>query len=416
MERHTMSKRELDHVMVIQHILSGELTQKEAASLMRLSVRQVGRKVKRYMQDGMQGLIHKNRGRPSNRKAPPSVVSKVLVLLKTVYSGFGPTLVAEKLAKHHAIQVSHDSVRRIMIQSGLMKSRKAKVLEHVWRERKHHFGEHVQVDGSYHKWFNNEYTTLIAFIDDATSHIELMFADHETTQSLAQAMQLYIKKHGCPRALYADRGRTYKVNNGKNKATHVTQFVRMINELDIQMINARSPQAKGRVERLFRTLQDRLTKELSLQSITTIDAANSFLQEHYIETINQKIRIPPKSELNLHTPLTGQDLNTIFCIKEYRKLNNDRTVSYKNRWFLLDKNQPVQLKKRSEITICISFDGTISLKKRSIRLNAREITKPIRHPKKPEAPKISNIYQKPAKNHPWRDPGLRDKNGTFLLR
>lgn len=411
-----MKKHELDQLVLIEHILEGKLTQKEAAQLMGLSVRQVRRKVKRYLHEGPTRLAHGNRGKQSNRSTDPTLVKKILDKLTTVYHGFGPTLVAEKLKEFDGIEVSHDTVNRVMRKNGLIVPRKMKKVDHVWRERKHHFGELVQVDGSLHLWFNNEYSTLIAFIDDATSTVELMFADHETTKSLSEAMQRYLGKHGRPRALYADRGKVYSVNHAKDDGPRRTQFVRMLNELDICMINAYSPQAKGRVERLFRTLQDRLVKELKLRGITTIAEANKFLQDSFIVTINEKLRVPAKSTVDLHRPMKDIDTSSIFCIKEYRKLNDDRTIRYKNRWFLLSRKQPVKLHRSRKITVCVSFDGTISLVAANKKLNYAEINKPKKQKPKEVDKIVKEMYRKPKKNHPWREPGLDWENRTFLKR
>lgn len=411
-----MSKREVDMISMFDCILKGEISQKKAAEILGLTPRQVRRRQRRYEAFGALGLAHKNRGKTSNRRIPSEVEAAALDLLRTIYRGFGPTLAAEKLEKNHEIVMSKESVRKLMKGSGLWISREKRKIERLWRERKHHFGELIQIDGSYHRWFNNEFSTLIAFIDDATSIVELYFADHETTESLATITQSYLKKYGRPVALYADCGKVYKVNMYKYEQPRQTQFVRMLGELDIRMINAHSPQAKGRVERLFKTLQDRLVKELALLNIKTIDEANSYLRESFIAELNEKISIPAKNELDLHRSIENYDLKAIFSYKEKRKLNNDRTICYLGRWFLLNKLQPFKLYVGCSITVCSNFDGAVSLMANGHRLDFKEIEKPVKQAKTKEKKQQNTNSRpiiKPAENHPWK---LEGKSNFLKLQ
>lgn len=408
-----MSKKEADMVYIFECIVNKEISQTKAAQILCLSTRHIRRKLRRYEKEGSLSLAHANRGKLSNRRTAGETIALIMSLLETRYSGYGPTLAAEKLAKYHAIPIDHETLRRLMIQHGLWQKKERRVVEHVWRERKHHFGELVQIDGSYHKWFNDTYSTLIAFIDDATSVVELFFADFETTESLAIITQSYLAKHGRPRSLYADCGKVYKVNNAKDQDHHETQFVRMLGELDIKMIHAYSPQAKGRVERLFKTVQDRLVKDLALHNIKTMEEANAYLRNVFMAEINELISIQAKNELDLHRSLDGFDLKTIFCHKETRKLNKDRTISYYGRWFLIKKEQPVRLYAGSVITVCRDFDGTISLMLGNKRLDYKEIEKPLKQakPKENELFKVDGREhngQKPPRNHPWRSGGKYD--------
>lgn len=403
-----MNKKEADQIIIFDSIIKGQISQKEAAIILKLGPRQVRRKLKRYLMQGAEGLVHRSRGKPSNRRLSEEIRVKIVELLTTIYPNLGPTLAAEKLAENHQIYIDHETLRRLMIEESLWQMHQRKFISHVWRERKLCLGELVQVDGSYHQWFNNQYTTLIAFIDDATGMVELLFADHETTESLVNISKSYLNKYGRPRALYADCGRVYKINNAKDVRDRDTQFGRMLKELDIEIIHAYSPQAKGRVERLFKTLQDRLVKELKLRKIETIEDANGFLKEVYIDIFNQKFSKPARSTVNLHRSIEGYDLNAIFCIKEVRILNNDRTISYKNRLFFLRKDQPVQLYKKCKITVCVHLDGTISLRFSGKKLDYKEIVdKPHREKKRPEKIIRNNLFR-PPQNHPWRNPGEMD--------
>ena len=336
---------------------------------------------------------------------PPGVIDKILSLRRERYSDYGPTLLAEKLASNHDIHVDHETIRRILLKNGEWKTRRRKGVRHVWRERKHYFGDLVQIDGSLHDWFEDgTLHTLIAFIDDATGRVELLFAQQETIKSLVDCTRMYLKKHGRPMALYADCGKVFRVNNYKKEEERPkTQYERMLRELDIEMIHAYSPQAKGRVERVFQTLQDRLVKELRELGIKSIEMANKFLQDEFTHFFNDKFAQPPANALDLHRSIDGYDLNSIFCIKDRRILNNDRTVVYKEQWLQLDKKQPVQLSAGVSVTVSKNFDGTLHLSFKGQKLNFVPIKKEQRRRKVPkkQAPKRDS-YHKPSKNHPWR--------------
>ncbi len=407
-----MSKKELDQVLILDSILKGELTQNEGSVLLNLSTRQVRRKLKRYQKAGIPGLVHESRGKPGNRRTPTEIVEKAIHLIKTLYKDWGPTFVAQKFAKKHDIHIDHETLRRIMIREQLRSEKKKKTKKvYTWRERKWCFGELLQADGSYHDWFSTgEYCTLIAFIDDATSNVELLFADHETYNSLIDITLAYIKKYGFPRAIYVDCGKVYRVNNGTDRKNRKTQYQRMLAEVDIEVIHAYSPQAKGRVERLFGTLQDRLAKELVLNKIKTIDDANKFLKAGFIEEFNQQFSVEPTKDIDLHRSIEGYKLNSIFCIKKNRILKNDRTINYEGRWFALGKDQPIRLYPRSIITVCTYRDGTISLMANDHRLKYSEINKPKKRVQEATDPYKTDrrtLGNKPPQNHPWRKSGKR---------
>lgn len=412
-ERILMSRKEIDQIAIFESIKKREITQKKAAEILKLSREHVCRKLGKYMKGGPESLIHKGRGRQSNRKFSSEVLKKIKELLMTVYKGFGPTFAAEKLRESHLIIINHETLRRLMIKWDIWYVRRKKRDDHVWRERKHHFGEMLQGDGSYHKWFNNEYTTLLALIDDATGIVELLFAEQETTESVSTVTKNYIKKYGIPRELYVDRGKVFKVNIHNPKGTRRTQYERMCNELGVEFSFAYSPQAKGRVERLFGTLQDRLCKELSIQGVKTIDQANVFLKEVYMSLHNERFAKTPHNNLDLHRPSGDYNLESIFCIKEKRILNNDRTIRYNNRWFQLAKKQTVILRAGCSIVVLKAFNGTISLKFNGHNLAFKEIFKANAPTKQKEKMKKSSdrrVYgHTPMRNHPWRTLGALGK-------
>lgn len=389
----------------IQLVIAGALTRKEAARLLGYSVRQIKRKVNAFKKNGKMSLIHGNTGRSSNNKTPDSTVHKILKLIKTKLQGFDLSHAADMLSKHYNIATNRETLRQLLIAHNLWHPSKAERLKHGWRERKAHQGEMLQGDGSYHIWFGKSYSTLLAFIDDATSRVELLFVEQETTEGMAQLLRTYIEKYGRPRALYTDRGKVFKVNKVSDDKPRQTQFQRMATELDIDFIHAQTPQAKGRVERLFRTLQNRLVKELAFYGITTQKEANKFLQSQFIDEFNKQFSNEPRKPGDLHQSLENINLNSIFCYKDVRILKRDRTIRYKNRWFLLDKKQPVKLYPSCRITICRGFDDTFWLTAKGVKLHCKEITEP-KTVKRKEKPKVvSDKIYRPPKNHPWREAG-----------
>lgn len=420
-----LRQKELDCMIIFERIKKKELRQDEAAKLLKLSNRQVRRKFKRYRLDGAEGLVHKSRRKKSNRAINSSIAAEILRLLQEKYLILkdrpGPTFLADQLVKNDGIVIDHETLRRLMISEGLWTVSHRKKRQHQWRERKHHVGELVQVDGSLHIWFGEEYSTLIAFIDDATGKFQMgEFVDRESTEDLGRVTHDYVEQHGRPLALYSDRGSTYKVNN-KDGKVHKTQYQRMLQELDIELIHARSPQAKGRVERLFKTLQDRLVKELELASITTREAANTYLKKLYIPEHNAKFAVEPFIKSDFHRTIDGYNLNTIFCFKFERTINNDYTISFKDTLFQLERSQPVPVRRRQRVNIHEHFDGTIDIIMGGTRLAFKKITKQIGKPKqKKEKVAVRRVqklvYHKPKLSHPWRTYGAGPDISTELKK
>ncbi len=401
-----MSKKEIDQITVFEDLKKKVIKQNHAAKFLNLSARQIKRKLKKYRVFGARGLIHGNRGKPSNRKLDLDLVTKALSLIENHYPDFAPTFASEKLEEIHGLIINHETLRIKMTEAGLWLPKKKRVTHRAWRERKAHLGELVQLDGSPHAWFEDRAPacTLLAFIDDATSKILwLEFAYQEATIPIMKATKSYLEKYGRPLELYVDRGKVFKVNLNNPDDDKITQYRRSLNELSIKVIYARSPQAKGRVERLFGTLQDRLVKELRLAEISTMEEANQFVQGIYLHKHNQKFAIEPREKQNFHRSIQGFDLNEIFTQQEERTLTNDFTIAYHHKWYQLVKNQPTLVFPKNTITVLRYLDGNIKLKLRKTNLNFQEILKPISKPK--QILTTVQIIKKPwipPVDHPWR--------------
>ena len=335
METLPMSAQEISQIATFERLSERAVKQKEAAMILGLSTRQIKRKLKLFRRLGAPSLIHSSRGKPSNNQLDPVIRQRAISLIENKYPDFAPTFASEKLEENHHLVINHETLRLSMIAAGLWTPGKRTVKHREWRERKEWFGEMVQLDGSDHDWLEDRAPrcTLLAFIDDASSKIMcLEFAD-ETTVGVMGATKRYIEKHGIPYEFYADRGKVFKVNIHNEEEDKVTQYRRAIEELGGKITYARSPQAKGRVERLFGTLQDRLVKELRLRGISTIQEANEFIEGEYLARHNQKYAVEPKSKTDLHREAKGYDLDEIFCIKEIRVLTPDFTLRHKNKWY-----------------------------------------------------------------------------------
>lgn len=426
MKTFNLNQGELDSMVILERIRKNELTQAEAAHMLKISDRQLRRRLKRYLLDGPDGLAHKGRGKPSNRSLPKKIVAEIFQLLQEKYLLLrekpGPTFVADQLKKTHGITIDHETLRRLMISKGLWTVSNRKRRRHQWRERKHHVGELVQIDGSLHLWFGEEQSWLVAFIDDATSKIAVAeFVDGETTKDLGNLTHEYVQKYGRPLAQYCDRGGVYKVNNNNDGKLHKTQYERMLQELDIKLIHARSPQAKGRIERLFGTLQDRLVKELELAGITTRDAANEYLKNVYIPEHNARFAEKPLNDADFHRPIDRINVQAIFCLKFERTINDDYTVVFKNVWFQIKERQQVFVRRGQRVQVHENFDGTIDLLRDGKRLEFKRIAKKTSKPKTVKKEKEDRrgqrlVYYKPPPSHPWRHRVVQPDISTELKK
>jgi transposase len=417
----SLSAWELREHKIINQALEGKLTNRQAAEELDISTRQVKRLKIKVREGGVKELAHKNRGRKSNNQFFKEYLEHAIELIKEKYYDFGPTFAAEKLLENHGIKLGKETVRKAMSQAGLWQPRSRKLHAHyrAWRERKEHYGEMQQFDGSYHDWFESRLLgsngepvmeeCLLAAIDDATGKLtKLKFDQSEGVVPVSQYWLEYVKTLGKPLKIYLDRFSTYKINNKHlfDDPKVLTQFERTMKELDVDVIHANSPQGKGRIERLFKTLQDRLVKDLRLAGINTIEEANIFLEKIFIPKFNAKFSVVAKKPENLHTPLTEAELtriNNIFSIQSYRNVNNDFTVRFKSKWFQLKEQQPTLVLRKDQILVEEHLDGSIHLNLRNKYLEYTEL------PQRPEKVKMhvtgltkERQLWKPPMNHPWK--------------
>lgn len=362
-----MSKKEVNRLTIIRDLKLKRLSQKDAGKRLNLSDRQIRRLLKRYKKEGEMGLISRKRGKVSNNRISEELREKVLSLIKEQYYGFGPTLAAEKLDELHNIIISRETVRQIMIAENIWKSKvKKEKRAHQMRERRGKFGELIQIDGSPHDWFEGRRPrcNLTVFIDDATGEfMELFFSETETMEAYMETMQAYILEYGLPRALYTDKHVVFRTNKpdpitGRN----ITQFGRAMKTLEIELISANSPQAKGRVERANQLLQDRLVKELRLRKINTIDEANEFLKE-YKEILSNKFAVKAKSTENAHrkTVHTEDELDLIFSRHSSRTISKNLEIHYKNTVYQLQTESSGLSMRGAQIAVCESFNSDVTL-------------------------------------------------------
>ncbi|WP_286906564.1 ISNCY family transposase [Roseovarius sp.] len=339
-----MSERELNRIEVLSQVTRSAMTVVTAASVLGLSRRQVHRLLKDFQSEGPGAVRHKARGRRSNNRIDPAVREFALILVRENYLDFGPTLAAEKLADDHGLQVSRETLRKWMQDAGIWLSRKQRRTFHQPRLRRECLGELIQIDGSDHRWFEDRgpACTLLVFIDDATSALmQLRFVTSESTFSYFEALDLYLATHGRPVAFYSDKHTVFRVAQQGAKTGHgMTQFGRALNELNIEILCANSSQAKGRVERANRTLQDRLVKELRLAGIADMDAANAFLPG-FMERYNARFAKAPRRPDNLHRPMNikPDQLRDVFCFRDQRYVGQQLTFSYERKRIMLDESE-----------------------------------------------------------------------------
>jgi transposase-like protein len=412
-KRIIMSHKEAGRYDIIKKAIDKEIKGSQAADILNLTSRHV-RRLKRKVKDkGLEGLIHASRGKPSKKKIPDDEREKIIKLLHKHYHDFGPTFATEKLDEDHKITRDPKTIRAIMIDEDLWKPKKKKKQEYrSWRQRRQSFGEMQQYDGSYEYWFEDrgKKCCLLASIDDATGKItQAKFDAHEGVEPTFNFWQTYLENHGKPRAIYVDKFSTYSMNHklAKENPDTLTQFQRAMQQLGIEVISANSSQAKGRVERLFKTLQDRLIKELRLHTISNVKDANTFLEKTFIPKFDARFGVIPRSQENLHTKVTKKehsDFPSIFSKHYERIIRNDYTLSYKNIWYQLEETQSVAIFKQDIVKVEERFDGTIVFKLKGRCLKYKQL--PVR-PKKSSLKKdpwvlAQRVPVKPAADHPWR--------------
>lgn len=419
-----MSQKERDRIRVLEDVIRGRLKQGEAAKVLGISTRQVRRIVKRYKKDGDQGLVHGLRGRQSNRKIGGEVKKTALQQLRKQYRGFGPTLASEKLLERQSICVSRETVRQWMMAEGLWVSRKKRVKHHSWRPRRSCFGELVQMDSSIHDWFEGrgEEAWLISMIDDATSRPYMRFFPDDSTETNMAALKGYIRRHGRPMAIYADKASHFRTTRQAsmeeqlNGTPALTQIQRALGALGIEYISANSPQAKGRVERCFGTAQDRLVKEFRLNGISSIAQANEFLKKKFIPMWNLRFTVKPANAANLHRSRQGFDLEAIFSRQHTRTVAKDYTVSFQNQLFLIHRKEITAGLRGSKVTMEQRLDGSLRMRWKNRYLKFEPVKKSEKNPEKNPGDALglrlrtSPTKYKPGPHHPWR----QDNNRTFL--
>jgi hypothetical protein len=403
------TQEELKRLNVIHKVLDKNITQIEAAGVLDLTDRHIRRMAARIAKEGDKGIVHKLRGQPAHNCTLDKVKKKALSLCKDIYEGFSPTLASEKLFERDKIKVSRELLRTWFIKEHIAyASRKARPHRN-WRERKANYGQMVQADGSHHDWFEGRgpWCVLMGQIDDATSKVSAEFHGHEGTLPFMASFKLYVRAKGIPISVYIDRHTTYKSNKKPSIEDELedreplTQVGRALKELGVDVIFAHSAQAKGRVERLFRTFQDRLVKEMRLRKIKSIEEANSFLKE-YLPIYNKRFSVPAVKSADLHRPLPkGIDLDRILCKKTEHVLRNDFTVAHDKKLYQVDNN--IRAKK---VIVEERIDGSMIIAHKDKVLKYKEI---INRPKQSKE-KLQHIFKPrkiyvPPKDHPWKTAG-----------
>ena len=413
MELLEMSKKELSRVEVMERIKAKRMTQKKGAEALGISVRQVRRLWKNYQEKGAIGLVSKSRGKPSTNRLPTETRQRAIDLLHSLYTDFGPTFAHEKLVEKHGLELSSGSVRQIMIRENLWTPRKAKkIIAHQMRERRACVGELVQIDGSPHRWFEDRAPscTLLVFIDDASGKLgELRFVKSESFFSYAEASRAYIERHGKPVAFYSDKHGIFRVNQPSvGVGDGLTQFGRAMQELEIAIICANTPQAKGRVERANLTMQDRLVKEMRLLEISSMEEGNAYLPE-FMEDFNRRFAVTPRSNNDAHRLLLLKDnLDQILTWQETRIISKNLSIQFKNVVYQIQTNRPTYALRKAKVTVCLKADSEVAIlykgkelaytifkkqAKQSEVLSSKDIDRKV--------DKVRKQY-KPAADHPWR--------------
>jgi len=415
----TMSQKELKRLHVIRKAIDKCIKQREAADLLELSQRQVRRLVKRVREESDKGIIHRSRGKQSHRAIADRTRQKALAFCRGIYAGFNPTFASEKLFERDKIKISRETLRQWFITEGVVYDKRKARPHRRWRPRKAHCGQMVQLDGSHHDWFEGRVAdcVLMGYIDDASSRVYARFYEYEGTFPAMDSFKRYILKYGLPISVYFDRHSTYKSTKKQTLEDELlnrqalSQFGRALEELGVHFIHAQSAPAKGRVERLFKTFQDRLVKEMRLEGIKSIADGNKFL-EHYLSVFNKRFAVEPAMDEDLHRPLlVGANLEKILTVRTERTLRNDFTVVHKGKLYQVEDSI------RSDKVIiedCLSGKRLITYKGRALRY--KEITQ---RPVKIKQPRKIHKANIPSWDHPWRNrvlqgyPVVRSKEEVF---
>jgi len=408
-----MSEKERERLKVFERVKRGELQQVEAAEICGLSYRQTRRLYQRYRKLGDGGLVHRGRGRPSNRGYATEFQQAVMARYQERYPDFGPTLAVEKLAGD-GYRLDHETLRHWLLKAKLWRKRRKRARHRSWRERRAHFGELVQMDGSHHQWYEKRAakSCLMNMVDDATGQSQALMAAEETSFAAMELLWQWIERYGIPRALYTDRKNVYVLDKATRARAAdsgqeaLTQFGRACKQLNIKIIEAYSPEAKGRVERSHGTYQDRLVKELRLAGMETIAGANELLCSGFCAQLNEKFAVAPRAAADYHRAAKGYDLAAIFCHEEERTATSDWVVRFENQFYQLEPRSKGQSPK-GKIKAQRYLNGELHFRYGQDELNYTvlpERPQPVMKPKKRKrqpGPSIMEKYVSPA-NHPWR--------------
>ncbi|MCR4314647.1 MAG: ISNCY family transposase [Candidatus Uhrbacteria bacterium] len=389
MEHIIMSSKENERVKVVHDILAGRRTQINEAKRLKVTTRCIRYWIRSFEKRGAKGLVHGNRKKKSPRCVPKRERMKIVSLIRKKYADFGPTLATEKLVEQHGIQRDTKTIRSIMVEERLWIPQNGKrrmiAVHRSWRERRSRCGELVQFDGSYHNWLEGRdgsaMQCLLAAVDDATG--ELMWvklAPHEGTLPVMGFFTEYANEHGFPASIYLDRFSTYKMTQDVaiQNPDLKTQLQRAMKTLGVDLIFALSPQAKGRIERLFKTLQDRLVKELRIRGISSVRDANHFLEHAYLALYSNKYGVEPKEPQDAHRPLSKREKDLLpetLCRMESRVLRNDFTVSFESRWFQVLPTKGLAIRPKDPVVVRQYPNGELSFAIRNKHLSIKPISK-----------------------------------------
>ena len=415
-----LSMREADRAAVIAQVAEKRLKQREAAERLGLSVRQVRRLVARHRDLGAAGLASGHRGKRSNNAIGGAVRREVMDLVRERYGDFGPTFAREKLVEHHGHRLSAETLRKWMIADGLWRAKaRREPRSHPSRPRRECVGDLVQIDGSPHDWFEGRgpACTLIAYVDDATTRLLATgFFAEETTEAYMRTTRAHLEAHGRPVAYYSDRYSVFRVNR-KGGEDRPTQFTRALRTLDIAAIHAHSPQAKGRVERANRTLQDRLVKEMRLRGIGGMAAGNAYLPE-FMADFNRRFAVAPRNAEDAHrkVPHDAGELDLILCEQHARKLTKNLAISFEGRLYQVTGRGKGYRLRGAAVTVCKGFDGAVRVLRDGRELPVELLAEgaeppPVEDGKtvrlrvdRAKAEQRARPAWKPAPDHPWRRP------------
>jgi transposase len=409
-----MSVKERKRLLACSRVAEGHISLLDAARICGLSYRQMRRVWSRYRENGEEGLVHRSRGRSSNRGADETTRREVLARYAERYPDFGPTLAAEKLALDGFV-LDHETLRRWLAAEGLWKARPRRHPYRSARPRRSRFGELVQLDGSFHDWLEGrgERGCLMQMVDDATGTRVALMCREETTADAMRVLKRWIERYGIPLALYTDRKSVYvtdrepTIEEALEAREPLTEFGRACDDLGIQIIAAHSPQAKGRVERAHKTLQDRLVKELRLAGVSTIESSDEFMCSGYLDSLNARFSVEPADPVDAHRALRrDEDLDSIFSHRESRRVGSDYTLTWHRHSLQLLKARHLPAP-GGKVEVAVHLDGSLHVSHLGRELSFERIHK-RRAPESSGLPKAANPpddhVRTPAPNHPWKRP------------